>query len=92
MHVMIELVSTSESDAQSFCTPGSSSSDCQKVMPDGFITASAFQKAEDDSWIQVWRAPLLLPVDDPDLSLLYRSLAVSTRASQAWIRTIPADS
>ena len=51
--MMLELVSDAESDAQSFCTPGSSSGDCQKVMPDGFITASAFQRAEDDSWIQV---------------------------------------
>ena len=23
-------------------------------MPEGFIVASAFQKAEDHSWIQVW--------------------------------------
>ncbi|KAH8985763.1 hypothetical protein EDB86DRAFT_2809999 [Lactarius hatsudake] len=48
-----ELVSTAESDAQSFCTPGSSSGGCQNIMSDGFITASAFQRAEDNSWIQV---------------------------------------
>lgn len=48
-----ELVSTSESDAQSFCTPESSGGVCPNVMPDGFITASAFQTAEDGSWIQV---------------------------------------
>ena len=53
MSFVLELVSSSESDAQSFCTPGSSGGACSNVMPDGFITASAVQKAEDGSWIQV---------------------------------------
>ncbi|KAI0297783.1 hypothetical protein B0F90DRAFT_1737505 [Multifurca ochricompacta] len=49
-----ELVSESEADAQSFCTPGGSSSEsCTNTMPDGLIAAAALQKAEDGSWIQV---------------------------------------
>ena len=49
-----ELVSDAEMDAIAYCTPGSHDSDlCENRMPDGFITAASFARADDDSWIQV---------------------------------------
>jgi len=50
-----ELVSDSESDGVSYCTPGSSDPTCanQIKMSVGFITAAAFEQATDGAWIQV---------------------------------------
>jgi hypothetical protein len=51
-----ELVSDAEMDAITYCTPGSSGDSCEnRMMPDGFITAASFARAEDNSWIQVLR-------------------------------------
>lgn len=48
-YFLLELISDAESDGVSYCSkPG-----CENTFPDGFITGSVVQKADDGSWIQV---------------------------------------
>lgn len=50
----IERVSDAEADGVSFCTPGTTSSDnCGRTLPDGFITAAVVERSDDGAWIQV---------------------------------------
>ncbi|KAI0041956.1 hypothetical protein FA95DRAFT_1500726 [Auriscalpium vulgare] len=48
-----ELVSDAEADGVAFCSPSSGEAQCTNRMPEGFITAAALTRADDDSWVQI---------------------------------------
>lgn len=89
--IIIELVSDAESNAKAFCTPESPSYPCKNKMPDGFITAAALARANDNSWIQVTLASISLAGLSGLQYILPRSLVVSIRKSFTWTLVIPVD-
>ena len=56
MSCFLEYISSAEADGVAYCVPGSRSSgstSCSNTFPPGFITAAAFKRADDNTFVQV---------------------------------------